>query len=152
MLSVSHFFIKIKTMDTKKLSLGALAGGLTYFLSGWLLYGILFANMLGSVIPGMKAIERQSGPDMVAMLIGNLVAGFLLAYIFEKWAGIRTFMGGAIAGATIGFLVALGYDSVMHGTTTLMTWGGVVLDSIIYAVMSGLAGGVAGWVLGYKRA
>lgn len=137
-------------MDTKKLLLGALAGGLTYWLAGWLLYGLLLADTLGSTMPGMKAIQRE--PDVVAILIGNLIGGLLLAYIFEKWAGIRTFMGGAVAGATIGLLIAFSYDSVMHATTTLMNWGGVVLDSLIYAVISGLAGGAAGWVLGYKRA
>jgi hypothetical protein len=137
-------------MNTNKLLVGALIGGVAYFLIGWILYGMVFMDTMAKMMPKMADIQRE--PDMIAMIIGNLVAGFLLAYIFEKWAGIRTFMGGLVAGATIGFLIAFGYDSVMHGTTNLMNWGAVILDSVIYTVMSGLAGGLIGWWLGYKRA
>ena len=139
-------------MNTNKLLIGALLGGVAYFLLGWLLYGMLFMDTMASMMPNMASIQRtEADMDWVPMIIGNLVAGFLLAYIFEKWASIRSFMGGLVAGATLGFLIAFGYDSIMHGVTNLMTWGGVILDSVIYAVMSGLAGGVIGWWLGYNR-
>ncbi|MBI5917652.1 MAG: hypothetical protein HY842_19960 [Bacteroidetes bacterium] len=139
-------------MNTNKLLVGALLGGVAYFLLGWVLYGMLFAETLASMMPGMAAVQRaQADMDMVAMIVGNLVFGLLLAYIFEKWAGVRSFMGGMVAGATVGFLVALGYDSIMHGVTTMCSWGGVILDSVIFAVMSGVAGGLIGWWLGYNR-
>lgn len=136
-------------MNVTKLFIGALTGGLVYFFAGWLLYGVLFANMLGSALPGMHAVQRD--PDVVAMIMGNLVGGLLLAYIFERWAGIRTFKTGMLAGAVIGFLIALSYDGVLHATTTLMSWGGILLDAVLYAVMSALAGGATAWALGYKR-
>ncbi|MBI1225659.1 MAG: DUF1761 family protein [Bacteroidetes bacterium] len=140
-------------MNTNKLLVGALLGGVAYFFIGWVLYGIIFKSTMESMMAASAASVTRSNADMdfVALIIGNLVAGFLLAYIFERWAGIRTFKGGLIGGATVGFLIALSYDSVMLATTTLLTWGGVILDSVIYAVMGGLVGGVIGWWLGYKR-
>ena len=139
-------------MNTNKLLVGALLGGVAYFLLGWVLYGMLFAETMASMMPGMATVQRaEADVNMVAMVVGNLVAGLLLAYIFEKWAAVRTFMGGLVAGATVGFLVAFGYDSVLHGVTTMATWSGVILDSVIYAVMSGVAGGLIGWWLGYNR-
>ena len=71
--------------------------------------------------------------------------------LFEKWASIRTWMSGAVAGATIGGLCALAFDSLIHGTSNLMTWKGVMADVIVYALLSTLAGAVIGWYLGYKR-
>ncbi len=148
---LNHIFsLKQNAMNTNKLLVGALLGGVAFFLSGWVLYEMVFKSILASMMTTIEGVNK-SAPDMVAMIVGNLVFGLLFAYIFEKWAGIRTFMGGLVAGATIGFLIAFGYDSIMHGLTNLMSWGGVVLDSVIYAVMGGLAGGLIGWWLGYNR-
>ncbi len=136
-------------MNTNKLAIGALLGFVVYFLGGFLFYTIVFKDIMASSNPGMAGTQRD--PDMAAIVIGNLAAAFLLAYIFEKWASIRTWMSGAVAGATIGGLYGLAYDSLIHGTSNLMTWKGVLADVIVYALLSALAGAVIGWYLGYKR-
>ncbi|MBK9015068.1 MAG: hypothetical protein IPM82_13920 [Saprospiraceae bacterium] len=150
---LNHIFsLKQNAMNTNKLLIGALLGGVAYFLLGWVLYGMLFMDTIASMMPGMAAVQRSDADmDMVAMIIGNLSFGLLLAYIFEKWAGIRSFIGGLVAGATVGFLLAFGYDCILHGTTTMCSWNGVILDSVIFAVISGLAGGLIGWWLGYNQ-
>lgn len=137
-------------MNSTKLLLGTLAGFLGYFLSGFLLYTIVFKSALESAMPNMAAAQTE--PNMAAIVIGNLVSAFLLALIFERWASIRTLQTGAVAGGIIGFLIALGYDCMFLGTTNLMTWGGVFLDAVVYAIISAIAGGLVGWTLGYKRA
>ncbi len=139
-------------MNTNKLLIGTLIGGVAFFALGAILYGMLLKNTMAEMMPGAAGVMRADADmNMVAMIVGNLAAAFLLAYIFERWAGIRSFMGGMVAGATIAGLIALSYDSMMHGTTTLMTWGGVILDTVVSAVMGGVAGGVIGWWLGYNR-
>ncbi len=135
-------------MNTSKFLLGGVVAGIAYNLFGYVFYDLLFGNTLGEMMPNMKAVQ---GLNPVALVIGNLSLGFLLSYIFERWAGIRTFMSGATAGATIGFLVAFGYDCVFHGTTNLMTWGGVFVDALIFTALSAIAGGLAGWALGAMR-
>ncbi|AEE51913.1 DUF1761 domain-containing protein [Haliscomenobacter hydrossis] len=136
-------------MDSTKLLLGTLAGFLGYFLSGFLMYTIVFKNALASAMPNMNAAQTE--PNMAALVFGNLVSAFLLALIFERWASIRTLQTGAVAGGIIGLLIALGYDSMIHGTSNLMTWGGVFLDGIVYAIISAIAGALIGFTLGYNR-
>ncbi|MDX2067984.1 MAG: DUF1761 domain-containing protein [Haliscomenobacter sp.] len=136
-------------MNSTKLLLGTLAGFIGYFMGGFVMYTVVFKNALASAMPNMA--NAQTEPKMEALIFGNLVASFLLAWIFERWAGIRTLGSGAIYGGLIGFLITLSYDSMINGTTNLMTWGGVFLDAIVYAIISAIAGALIGLTLGYKR-
>lgn len=136
-------------MNSNKFLIGSLIGGIVAFIAGGLLYGLIFAKMLAELCPGMVTVQKN---DMVPLVIGNFATGTLLAYIFEKWAGIRTWVAGGMAGATIGALMGLSFDSMMHGTTTLFSWGGVALDVVISAILWGVTGAVIGWWLGFKRA
>lgn len=136
-------------MNTKVL-LAALAGGVASFLLGWLFYGILlagfFANNAGTAT-GVMRDETSMG--WIPLIVGNLVIGLLFAMLFSRWAGITTFKGGAIGGAWVGFLMALGYDMVSLGTTNIMNPTAAMVDPIVSAVMSAITGGVVGWALGY---
>lgn len=136
-------------MNSTKLLLGTLAGFIGYFMGGFVMYTIVFKDALASAMPNMAAAQTE--PNMVALVFGNLVASFLIAWIFERWANIRTLGTGAIYGGLIGFLIAVSYDSMIHGTSNLMTWGGVFLDGIVYAIISAIAGALIGFTLGYKR-
>lgn len=131
--------------------LAALVGGVAFFLMGWLVWGILLMDMMREMCPGMAGIEKNP-PDMVPLFLGNLVAGLFTALLFSRWAGINTFMGGLQAGAWVFGLIALSFDFTFMGTTTAMTWGGVVVDVVANTVVGAIVGGVVGWVLGYKRA
>lgn len=137
-------------MNSTKLLLGTLAGFLGYFLAGFMLYTVVFEKALASAMPGM-ANAQIAEPNMVAIVLANLAGAFLLAWIFEKWASIRTPVTGAINGGLIGFLIAFSYDLMFLGTTNLMTWGGVFLDAVIYGIVSAVAGALVGLTLGYKR-
>ena len=136
-------------MNSTKLLLGTLAGFIGYFMGGFVMYTMVFKNALASAMPNMAAAQTEA--KMEALVFGNLVASFLLAWIFERWASIRTVGTGAIYGGLIGFLIALSYDSMINGTSNLMTWGGVFLDGIVYAIISAIAGALIGLTLGYKR-
>ncbi len=136
-------------MNTNRLLLGTLAGFIGYFAAGGLLYTVVFKDLLASTNPGMASV--QTAPNMVAIAVGNLAAGFLLAYIFEKWAGIRQSLTGAVSGALIGVLIALSYDSMIHGTTNLMSWKGVFVDVLVYGLCSAIAGVLVAFGLSYKR-
>ncbi|MEO5582578.1 MAG: hypothetical protein ABIR66_07785, partial [Saprospiraceae bacterium] len=64
---------------------------------------------------------------------------------------IRTFSGGAQAGALIGFLMALSFDFVMLGTSNIMNFTGTLVDILASAIMGALVGGVVGWWLGRSK-
>lgn len=135
-------------MNTKTLISGLLAG-ISYFLLGWLIYGVLLKdamnNMGGSAVGVMRT---ESDMVMWALILGNLGFGMAMAYILGSWSGVTTFLGGAKAAAIIGFLFALGYDLIFYATTNVMALNGIFLDVAISTLMAAVAGGIIGWWLG----
>lgn len=133
-------------MNTKTMISGLL-GGLTYFLLGWLIYGVLLKDSMGSDMP---AGFMRADNEMVwwALILGNLGFGMAIAYILGSWSGVSTFVGGAKAAAMVAFLFSLGFDLIFYATATVMPLNGVVMDVLISTVMGAIAGGVIGWWLG----
>ncbi|NUQ23743.1 MAG: hypothetical protein HUU34_07305 [Saprospiraceae bacterium] len=134
-------------MDTKKFALGTLAGGVAFFLLGWLLYGMLFMKFFeanAGTATGVNKVEM----DWLFLILGNLSMGALFSYIFVRWAGINTPMGGLKAGAMIGLLFAAGVDLMMYGTTNISNITATFADIAIWVVMGALAGAAIGWVVG----
>jgi len=128
-----------------------LAGGVASYLLGWLIYGIILhdmSNMYGSA----TGVQRTDMSAMWALILGNFVLAYFLAHVFSRWAGVNTLQGGLQTGALLGFLIWLGVDLIMFGTTNIYSTTGLVVDVVTSAIMGAVTGAVVGWVLGYKRA
>src|SRR5205085_1632526 len=99
-------------MNSKNLILGGIVGGIAYFLLGWLVYGNLLDNFFkehpGAAGNLTKPMEQFT---WWALVLGNIVSGFLLAYVFSK-AGVSTLAAGLITGAVLGMLMAASYNLV----------------------------------------
>lgn len=134
-------------MNAKRFAIGTLVGGVALFLLGFLLYGILLAKFFEANTGSATGVSKEA-MEMWALALGNLAYAALLVYVFENWASISSFAGGLRAGLIIGLLVSLSYDLIMYGTTNIMNLTGVAGDVVVYAIMTGLAGGIIGWVLG----
>src|SRR5262245_63761378 len=93
-------------MNTRVI-VAAIFGGATYFLFGFLIYGLLLDPLV--MRPNMIEYSglAKDPPAWIPLVLANIVQGFFLAYIFDKWAGARTWSAGASAGAIIMFLIAL---------------------------------------------
>lgn len=133
-------------MNTQKFLIASLIGGVVFFLLGYLFYIVL----LGSFFEGHSVGTgyMKDPPDFLFIILGNLADGALLAYIFLKWAGIKTPATGAQAGAVIGLLMALAWDLLMYGTSNLMDITGTLADVIVVTIMMAIAGAAVGWYLG----
>ena len=131
-------------MSTKTL-IAALIAGVCFWLLGFLMYAVLVGPMMAEY----NTIERTSEDTMmVHLILGNLIFGFLLAWLWSRM-GINTFARGASSGALIGLLVGLGMNLIMYATTTL--WSaptGIIYDVLALTVMWGVTGGVVGWWMG----
>lgn len=126
------------------------AGGITFFILGFLIFGLILDPMVMKPNMNPEAVKFMKDPPVWAFLIlGNFVAAFLLAYIFDKWATIRTFAGGLTAGAVIWFIIAL-YFQLMFAAFMNMSKSYVpaVADVIGTTILGAVAGGVVGLVLG----
>lgn len=125
------------------------AGGIALFFLGWLVYGILLMDFMKDNMINYPGLMKEPMPDMVPLVLANLIIAGLFAFVFEYWATIRTFVGGLKGGAIMMFLIALYIDlsfmsfmNIMKGITP------VIVDVIAATVIGAIAGGVIGLVLG----
>ena|SRR5690242_1438095 len=141
----------INFMNTKKFFLGGIAGGVAFFLLGYLFYGMLFSDFFSKNAGSATGVSRQMDQFVWwALILGNLLFGFILSYVAGK-AKIRTLGSGLIAGAILGILFAASFDFTSYGTSNLMTIKGVWADIVILGVMAAIAGAVVGLVRGMGK-
>ena len=126
------------------------AGGVAFFVLGWVIYGLLLDPLVFKPNANPETLKlMKDPPEWVFLILANFVAAFLLAYIFDRWATIKTFVGGLIAGAIIYLIIAL-YMQLMFAAFMKITNGlmPIIVDIIGTTILGGLAGGVVGLVLG----
>lgn len=129
-------------MNIKKLLIGGIAGGIVYLLLGWVIYAKLLLDFFKHHAGVVTGFNRPD-PLPLYLILGNLFAGFLLAYVFVK-AKVNSVSKGITVGGTIGFLVAASTDCIVYSTTVLMGRYGVAADVIAFTVMSAIVGTVIG--------
>lgn len=133
-------------LNTKTIVAGII-GGVIYWLLGWVFYGMLLMDFFeaNSTIDIMRPEEEMV---MWSLLLGNLVWGYFMAYVFHHWANISTWATGAKAGALIGVLVSMAFNMISFGVNNVSTMMAGVVDVVVMGVMSAIIGAVIGWWLG----
>ena len=139
----------INRMNTKKFIIGTVAGGIAFFILGFLIYAVLLSGFFASNAGSASGVQKEQ-MDWWALVLGNMSFAALLSYIFLKWAHISTFGGGLRAGAIIGLFTNLGWDLVMYGTSNLMNLSATLVDVIAWTVVVALVGGIIGAILHTK--
>ena len=136
-------------MDIKKLLLGGIAGAVTTFLLGWLLFGMLLMDFMKRH-PGAAGNISRAEPEFLYLVIGNLAMGFLFAYLFIK-ANISSMGSGLVAGGIIGALMSAGYNCIWYATSTAISKTGMAADVGASIVMFAISGAVVGMVMGMGK-
>jgi glycopeptide antibiotics resistance protein len=134
-------------MKTNKVLLGGIVGGIVFFLLGWGIYGMLMMDYFQANMD--QSLNRPEG-DFIwwAMIVSNLVTGLLYAMIFG-WIGTSGFKGGAKLAAIIGFMFALSVNLSFYSMTVVYgSLTAVIVDVLIWTVISAIAGGIIGLVMG----
>ena len=135
-------------MKTKNFFLGGITGGVVYFLLGYLVYGVLlkqyFIDHPGTVTGIDRTMEQF---QWWALALGNLLLGFLLAYVFSK-AGVSSMSSGLITGAVIGLLMHSSYDLILYATTNGISKHAILAGVGGFTVMSAITGAVVGAIMG----
>src|SRR6266581_2348000 len=115
-------------MNAKKLVIGGIVGAIIYFLLGWMTYGNLLVSYFNDH-PGLTVGFHRTEPIFTYLIIGNLLQGFLLSYVFVK-GRISTFGSGLRNGGMIGFFTGAARGSIMFAVTTLTSRASVAVDVI----------------------
>ncbi|HQW84306.1 MAG TPA: hypothetical protein PK987_07600 [Ferruginibacter sp.] len=138
-------------MDIKKLFLGGIAGGVAFFLLGWLIYGILLANFMSNHTGTAGNLMRADGEILfLYLIIGTLAQGFFLAYIFLK-ANINKMPAGFITGAIVGLLLTISFDCIAYATSTMISKTAMAVDVVAETVLFAIAGAIVAMVLGMGK-
>lgn len=138
-------------MNAKNFLTAGIAGGITYFLLGWLTYGVLFVDLMKANAGTATGVDRGEDMFLWAIALGNLASGFLLSYIFTRIGHVNTAAAGAKIGLWLGLFIAAGVDFTIYGTSNLFTLNGLLIDVLIYAALSAIAGAVVAWVVGLAK-
>jgi len=134
-------------MNTKML-IGGIIAGVAFFFLGYLIYGILLTDMMATCTSCQRPMEEL---NMAFLVIGSLFMGILLSYILSKWAGVSTFMGGIMAGGTVGLLLGIAMDCMSYATTTMYnSVTCIIYDIVITSAIWAIMGGLIGWWQGRK--
>lgn len=134
-------------MDFQKIGISTLIGTVALFLAGFITYGLILGNFFEAHV-GSATNLNKAEPDMLIMFIGHIAGGLLLSIIFGRWAGIKTFITGAKAGAIIGLLMAIFSDLIMYSMTNASDLTATLVDPLVMAVNFAIGGGAVGWFLG----
>lgn len=131
---------------TNKTLLGALAGGVSLFLLGWLIYGMI---LMDYTTANFNQCASNPPEQMIwwAMILSCLASGLLLALVFT-WSNTSGAAAGAKIGAIIGALIALNFDFSMYSMTSMFSsLTALIVDVLAYTVMMGIAGAIVGLVM-----
>ncbi|MCX6239763.1 MAG: hypothetical protein NTY07_19830 [Bacteroidia bacterium] len=134
-------------MKTSKILLGGIAGAVTFFILGWLIYGVLLIDYMTTNYNQCAARPME---DMIwwAMILSNLAFGFLLSIVFS-WSNTKGMMAGAKVAGVIGLLLSLSFDfSIYSMSNVFFNLITVFVDIIAYTIMSVIGGIVVALVMG----
>ncbi|MBL0316994.1 MAG: hypothetical protein IPP69_15010 [Flavobacteriales bacterium] len=135
-------------MNTKLL-LATLVGTITAFLLGWLIFGMLLDPYYQANMVQVKGLYRgEADFKLYGVFLSNFCQCLLLAYVFDKWANIRTLGTGFAGGLIIAGLSTAGFDIMQWSQMNFAPYKMYAVDILVSAVFGGVVGSVIAVVLG----
>jgi hypothetical protein len=133
-------------MDTRRLVLGTVVGGIVLHIVGWLIFTKAFAAFYAANAGSATGVNRDS-EIFWAVLLGNLAYATLITYAMGNRGGPMTLGRGAVTGAIVGFLIWATADFILYGATNTSNLTRTVVDPLLEIVHGGIAGAAIAAVL-----
>lgn len=134
-------------MNTKRIVIGTLTGGITMWLVGWLIWGLIFADFFAANEGSATGVDRESFL-VWAIVLGTFSLAALVTLAIESQDGPSTILGGFKIGAIVGFLIWFGVDFIYYGYSNISNLTATIVDPLLEIVRTGIGGGVIVAVLG----
>ena len=140
-------------MDTKRVAIGTVVGGISMFVAAYLIWSLLLPTMsigdnLWDGAFEAAGVARES-PILWAFFLSNVPAAALVTLAIER-GGSSTIGGGVKTGAIVGFLVWSSVDLAYYGNTTIFDLTSTLVDPLLATVHFGIGGGAIAAVLGRR--
>lgn len=127
---------------------GSLAGGISLFLLGWIIFGMLVPHDTMTRYYDMSLSRSEEDMLMGVLFLSNLMYGGLLSVALD-WAGSTTWLDGMKRGALVGFFMTAAYDLNFYAMTTMFLLPmGIAIDMLIFTFMMAASGSVIGFLYG----
>ena len=130
----------------KRLITGTVAGGITLFVLGYLVYGLAMADFFANNTGSATGVDRET-PIFWAIAVGEFSMAALVTLALG-WKGASSTADGFKTGALVGLLVALMFNFIMYGVTNISNLTAAMVDPVISLVRVGIGGAVIAMVLG----
>ena len=130
-------------MDTKRIVIGTIAGSIVLYIVGYLIFSVAVADFYAANT-GMAGVFKEPNLQW-ALAVGNLPMAVLITLCLTNRA--PTVVGGLIIGGILGFLVWLHADLSLYAFTNLFNLTVTLIDPVLSAIPSALAGAVIAAVL-----
>jgi len=132
---------KSTIMNSQKFIVGGIVGGIVLFLLSWVFFGMLFKD----------TFPQPTNMIWWALILGNLILGFLISYILGK-ANASSAGSGAGIGFTVGLLMSVGVTLIDYATSNSpMSNKAMGANVCSLTVMWTIAAAVVGWVRGMSK-
>ncbi len=122
-----------------KIVRGTIFGGISYFLLGWLVYGILLMDFMSA---NTNTCTSRPEAEMIwwAIIVSNLIFALLLTIVL-KWSGASQIVDGIKTGALFGFLMGLSMDLGFYSMTTMYNNLTVlIVDVVVFTLLMAVVG------------
>ncbi len=122
-----------------KIVRGTIFGGISYFLLGWLVYGILLMDFMSA---NTNTCASRPEAEMIwwAIIVSNLIFALLLTIVL-KWSGASQIVDGIKTGALFGFLMGLSMDLGFYSMTTMYNNLTVlIVDVVVFTLLMAVVG------------
>lgn len=127
-------------MFSKQNLLATLAGFLTMFVLGYLIWGIATVDFYADHT--LNNVMKET-PDFLFVALGNLIGAFALSSLYGKWArGVHSAKEGFQFGVWIGIFVGFGMGLLQYGIAELMDMTGYLAEAILDIIFYGIIGAV----------
>jgi hypothetical protein len=127
--------------------IAVVAGAVLYFFAGWLVFGFLLMGFYSAHTMHYEGLMKEM-PNLFAVFISCLLTTSLYAFVFEKWANIRSFGKGFTGGMIISFFIYASMDVSFAGMYNLFDIPVLVVDILVSTVLGGIIAGFIAWILG----
>lgn len=133
-------------MDTKRLLIGTLVGGIALFATGYLIFDLTFANFYAANVGSATGVHRDT--QLVwALALANLAYAALIMFAIGNRTGTLSLAEGARIGAIAGFLMWCTVDFGFYGSSNVANLTRTVVDPLLEIVHGGIGGAAIAAVL-----
>ncbi len=133
----------------KKMLIGTVVGGVTFFLLGGLIYAVILADFYEANLGSATGVLREL-PIMWAMVVSQLGMAAVVTYVFLL-SDVASASNGLKTGAILGLLLGIAISFDLYSVTNWSNSTVAFVEPLVWVVRTALAGAAIGWALGRGR-